>query len=367
MALGISMDANDNKMMKTDFLIIGGGVAGLSAAIRLAEEGADVTLLEGGAYPIQKICGEFLSPEALPILKKWNIPTTSPITKLKLVMPKNQWSMALPNPTATMLRYTLDEALAQRAEQSGAHVKTSAQVENIDVPKSEGKNYVVTLASGEQWTSPTLLVSTGRLTGTTKPKFCYIGAKAHFEGIDIPNELVMYLAKGSYFGMAPIGKNRVNVAGIIACTPEEALHPETTLSSFFKRVDAKQLVATLSGGKCLFDSWMTGPIPEFGIRQPPPWPNAYFLGDAAGVIPPATGNGLSMGLTSGILAAECALKGDSEKYRLLWNKEYRGRISTGMLLHKIFLSYWLSSSIPLVGGALPFLPNYLFRKTRGHC
>lgn len=346
--------------MKTDFLIIGGGVAGLSAANHLADNGADVTLLEGGSYPAHKICGEFLSPEAIPLLEKWDIPINASIQNLTLMLPQKMWSMKLPSKAATCTRYSLDEALANRAKQKGANIQTSAQVKNIEVTES----FIVTLESGEQWQAPTLLVSTGRCTDMNTPKFCYVGAKAHFEGIHIPNELVMHLMPGAYFGIAPIGLNKVNVAGLIACTPEQAKNPKATLESFFKCKETRILKDQLEKCTLLYEDWLTGPVPEFGIRHHPQWPNALFIGDAAGVIPPATGNGLAMGLSSGILAAEYALKGQSETYQKQWNKVYRGRISKGMLLHRLFLSPTFSRAIPLVSSLIPALPYYLFKTTR---
>lgn len=356
MELGIPLDPNFGQTMKTDFLIIGGGIAGLSAANRLAEKGADVALLEAGAYPAQKICGEFLSPEAIPILQKWDIGTASSISTITLAALNRSYSMELPQQAATISRYTLDEALAKRAALHGVHIETGAKVDNVEIPKSAGGHFTVTLASGIRWTSPTLLVSTGRLM-CAPPKFCYIGAKAHFDGINLSNELVMHLLPGAYFGMAPIAAGQVNVAGIIACTPEQALDPKATLNSFFQRT------RILSEELRLFPDWFMGPVPEFGIRDCPRWPNTFFLGDAAGVIPPATGNGLSMGLTSGILAADYALKGDYLTYRTRWHKEYAHRIFKGKLLHKLFLSSF-TNVIPIACSLFPSLPRAIFRATR---
>ena len=49
--------------MTQKIAIAGAGPAGSSLAIRLAEAGFDVTLIEREKFPRHKLCGEFISPE----------------------------------------------------------------------------------------------------------------------------------------------------------------------------------------------------------------------------------------------------------------------------------------------------------------
>lgn len=268
---------------------------------------------------------------------------------------------------ASISRYTFDDALAKRARKRGAVIQTQSLIEHIEFPKSSGQPYIASLSSGEKWESSVLLICTGRLVNTLlgqQPSPCYIGVKAHFEGICI-QELMMHITKGAYFGVSPIDTNCVNVAGIIACSSAELLNPKETLDSFLKKPGLEQLQNILASGKMQFNDWLVGTVPEFGIRTQPQWPNVYFLGDAASVIPPATGNGLAMGLTSGILAATCALKGQDALYRALWTKEYKTRISRGMILHRLFLSPKWVNAIPFISKLFPFIPQYCFHATRG--
>ena len=54
--------------LRTEVAVIGGGLAGASFATRLAEAGRDVLLIEREAGPHDKVCGEFLSREAVQYL-----------------------------------------------------------------------------------------------------------------------------------------------------------------------------------------------------------------------------------------------------------------------------------------------------------
>src|SRR5437762_5763199 len=59
-----------------DVAVVGGGPAGSSAAIHLALQGARVVLLETRAYPHDKLCGEFLSPECAGLLDQLGLTAT---------------------------------------------------------------------------------------------------------------------------------------------------------------------------------------------------------------------------------------------------------------------------------------------------
>jgi flavin-dependent dehydrogenase len=52
-----------------DVIIIGGGIAGLVNAIRLADAGLEVLVIEKKTYPFHRVCGEYISNEALPFLR----------------------------------------------------------------------------------------------------------------------------------------------------------------------------------------------------------------------------------------------------------------------------------------------------------
>src|SRR6266852_1146080 len=59
--------------METEILVIGGGPAGLAAAIAAREKGFRVTIADGASPPIDKVCGEGLLPDTLAVLGRLGV------------------------------------------------------------------------------------------------------------------------------------------------------------------------------------------------------------------------------------------------------------------------------------------------------
>ena len=56
--------------VRYDAAVVGAGPAGSAAAILLARAGRKVLLVEKDTFPRHKVCGEFLSSDALPLLER---------------------------------------------------------------------------------------------------------------------------------------------------------------------------------------------------------------------------------------------------------------------------------------------------------
>ncbi|MGA3209986.1 MAG: NAD(P)/FAD-dependent oxidoreductase [Terriglobales bacterium] len=308
-----------------DLIVIGGGPAGTAAAITAARspgpsgERPRVLLLERGSFPRQKVCGEFVSSEALDLLRdllgiESGLLDRAPrITRARLLV--NQRAVAFPiKPAAASIpRWDLDEALWQAAVFGGAECRERSEVESVC--RSNAGFSVAT--SGGEFCGRAVVDATGRWSrlrpapqsrkdGDLK-RSQWIGLKAHYAdsaeqdagtgklatGDWLPTT-DLYFFEGGYCGVQPVTEGRLNVCAMVR--PDRAvriedvfkLHPSLReRSRDWKQVTEPVAVAPLS---------FAPPVAE---RD-----GVLCVGDAAGFIDPFAGDGISLALRSGKLAAE---------------------------------------------------------------
>lgn len=351
--------------MDKKVIIIGGGIAGLSAALEFLRQGIVPTLLEAGSYPAQKVCGEFISPESLPFLKQWNV-HPHPIVKSRFQSGKKEFSLTFPTPAGSLSHLSLDPSLAQHALSMGADIRTQVKVEAILPKEHPDKEHQIKLSTGEILTTPTLLIAVGRLPGFHTPMVepQFLGIKAHFKGIELDNTLEMFGFQGAYLGLCPIEEGKSNLACLASM---EQVKSAGSATRFMEKLvlENPRLKELLGSGECLFDEWMTAPVPYFGFKSTPDWQDAYFIGDAALTIPPACGEGLSLGITSGILAARFATTKDFVGFKREYRVHCCSILRAAKGLHTLLMNPILCK-MALQGCTLfPSLGKLLFRMTRG--
>jgi flavin-dependent dehydrogenase len=102
--------------------------------------------------------------------------------------------------------------------------------------------------------------------------------------------------------------------------------------------------------------------------------HVLMVGDAAGMITPLCGNGMSMALHASKIAAEEILdflKGTisresmEQHYSANWKKLFESRLLTGRMLQRLFDSQWLTTLLVRIGNSFPGLIRILVRKTHG--
>ncbi len=155
-----------------DAIVVGAGMAGSAAAIRLAQGGANVLLLERGEQAGQKnLSGGILWGDDLArILPRWReeMPVERHLVRKRFGFLTGDRSLAFdyedgawrapPYVAHTVLRARTDAWLAQQAEAAGATVVTSVPVERL---AWEGSRVRGVVQGGETMTAPVTIVADG--------------------------------------------------------------------------------------------------------------------------------------------------------------------------------------------------------------
>jgi menaquinone-9 beta-reductase len=355
--------------MIEDCVIVGGGVAGLSSANQLADAGLSPLVIEASQYPGHRICGEFFSHECLPILRRWEISLPGTITRCCLFRGLHKAEFPLPMHSGSCSRFDFDIKLLERAKSRGARVLTETKVISLNLPERSSEPYELLLSDGQTIKARHLMIGTGRIPKATggqgglPPK--YVGFKAHFEGISLNNEIEMHIFDGGYLGISSIDSKTTNIACIVKkdrlyeCNPFDLfmskLQEGKCLSAFKER---------LLKARMIFPKWLIGEVPEFGIRTNPAWERVFWIGDAAGSIPPICGEGLAIAVSSGCMAADFFLNSDALEFKKAWLRRYARRFFWAKQIHKILLTSWLSPVSIKACQWIPSVPIYFWKLTR---
>lgn len=304
--------------MKDEILVLGGGVAGCAVSIALARKGRSVTLFEREPAPRHKVCGEFLSGEALEDLHALGIDVASlgavPVRHVRLAAARRAAEAPLPFPAASLTRKTLDTALIAEAIAAGVKVEQGRSVESLS--RSSSDAWQATLDDGSTHESAAVFLATGKhdLRGHTRPKDPqqWVAFKMYFRlspaqtaQLAGASELMLY--PGGYGGIQPVEDGIANLCCVVQrrYLPQGANRWESFLAKMKK--DCPHLSMRLAGAEPLLDKPIAiTHIPYGYIRRTTDY-GVYCIGDQAAVIPSFTGDGISIALHTARCAAAAYL------------------------------------------------------------
>ena len=265
--------------MKKPITIAGGGLAGLALGLALRQRDVPVTIVEASAYPRHRVCGEFISGIDHADLAQLGV--------AELFQPARQhrstawceddrvWFRAnLPSAAYGLSRYYLDDALARQFVERGGVLRAGERQE-------EDREGVV-------WASGRMRSDRG-----------WLGLKAHFDDLELSDDLEIHLQDGGYVGMTRVEDGRVNVCGLFrgGKAPGTDALPAACETAGLGTVGRRLRRARIVPGS-------TKGVTHFTLGWQRSDPGRICIGDAAAMIPPFTGNGMTMALQSGIAAAD---------------------------------------------------------------
>jgi len=266
--------------------------------------------LERGRLPRHKVCGEFVSAESLDLLT--NLLDRDHATLLQGAVRISQARVFLDGrilrtsvdpAAASLARLDLDAALWHSAEVAGvdSHQQVAAQSITGTGP------FHVTTTAGE-FEARALVNASGRWSNLNlapaeaTPSEKWLGIKAHFAEQSPESSVDLYFFEGGYCGVQPVRvANDDSALGRVNASAMVRAHVASTLAEVFLQHPALQertrnwtaLSNPVSTSPLIFRT----PVPEIG--------GILMVGDAAGFVDPFVGDGISLALRSGALAAKC--------------------------------------------------------------
>lgn len=369
-----------------DVGIVGGGLAGLSLSIQLAKLGHRVIVFEKEEYPFHKVCGEYISLESWNFLnslgldlEKMNLPV---ITQLQLSATTGKiLNQKLPLGGFGISRYLLDFTLAEIARAAGVTVEENTKVNDILFSQSilniitNQQSYSVKVVGGSYGKRSNIDSKWKRnFTTASKNKLNnYIGVKYHIK-TDFPTDTIaLHNFDNGYCGIVKIEEDKYNLCYLTTASnlqKNKGIIREMEQSVLAKNPHIKKIFAE---SEFLDEAPVT--ISQISFDKKVQVENhVLMIGDAAGMITPLCGNGMSMALHGSKLAAEVIhpfLQGQisrvemEEKYTRQWQQHFSRRLKVGRVIQRLFGNRRLTDFFIGLVKRFPELADFLIRQTHG--
>jgi flavin-dependent dehydrogenase len=270
--------------------IIGGGLAGLTLGIALRREGVPVTVWEVGHYPRHRVCGEFISGRGQDVLMRLGLKEKLLAAEAREATSAQFWlgdtplaRQDLPRSALCLSRHVLDELLAAEFKKHGGDLRENArwQGESSDAG---------------------LIMANGRRRQPTENGWRWLGLKIHAHNFDMAADLEMHSYMTGYIGICRLSGGVVNVCGLFRLPEDRPGSAGRALdlltgppdSALRKRMDKASLDE---------ESFCSVAGISLRRRHRDHGPDCR-IGDALTLIPPVTGNGMSIAFESAQIAIE---------------------------------------------------------------
>lgn len=364
-----------------DVVIIGGGLAGLTAGIHLSKAKLSVTIIEKSSYPRHKVCGEYISNEILPYLD-WLDIDISELHPVKIdtfqltTLSGNNINAKLSLGGFGISRYALDHFLYQKAISSGCmilneqvtDVSFSDEVFTVTTTDAVFLTKIVLGAYGKR-SNVDLVLNRDFI----KDKSPWLAVKAHYKG-NFPDKMVaLHNFSGGYCGVSKVENDIINICYL---ADYATFKKYKNIEEYQKQVLYKNgnLKNVFENSAMVFDKPLT--ISQICFEEKTIIENhMLMIGDTAGLIHPLCGNGMAMAIHSAKIAGELIVdfyKGTitsrielEEKYSREWNVNFKKRMNIGRLLARALKSRIVSKVIFSFLYLFPQVLNKIIKNTHG--
>jgi 2-polyprenyl-6-methoxyphenol hydroxylase-like FAD-dependent oxidoreductase len=275
---------------KRSIMIVGGGLAGLTLGIGLRQRGVPVSVWEAGHYPRHRVCGEFISGRGQETLRRLGLldklASAGAIPARRAAFYSSRAAAPvrdLTEPAISISRHALDHLLAEEFRGLGGELR-----ENV---RWRGDKF-----------EPGMVRASGRKPAKTAETngWRWFGLKVHARGVRLEADMEMHLAPSSYVGMSWLKGGEVNICGLFR-RPAGAGEAPLRWQEAFKGEEGSVRWRRLANAK--FDEASFCSVAGLSLaRQRAEAAEECSVGDSITMIPPVTGNGMSMAFESAEIA-----------------------------------------------------------------
>lgn len=369
-----------------DIAITGGGLAGLALAILAAKQDYAVVLFEKETYPYHKVCGEYISLESWNFLLSLGIPLTELqvpiIQQLVVTSPNgNTFQHALPLGGFGISRYKLDLLLFELATKAGVTVLQETKVTDIQF----SNNLFTIQTTAGTFTAKTAAACFGKRSNldvkwkrsfiVQKPNKLnnYIGVKYHIRYSHPVDTIALHNFENGYCGISKIEDDRYCLCYLT--TAGNLQKSDNSIQQMEKEIlyANPHLQQIFTQAEFLYEAPVTISQISFEQKQQVE-DHLLMIGDAAGMITPLCGNGMSMALHGSKLAfqqinlflQQHITRAQMENaYSRNWQQQFAKRVRTGRLIQRLFGKSVVTNMFVQLVKTLPFVAKPLIRLTHG--
>jgi flavin-dependent dehydrogenase len=339
--------------------IVGGGLAGLTLGIGLRQGSVPVTLHEAGSYPRHRVCGEFISGRGQATLARLGLRelfdqagAVSARTTAFFSATKSTAPHPLPLPAICLSRFALDAALVKKFRELGGELIEGRRVpaENI----GEG-----------------MVRATGRRAQTEQGGSRWFGLKIHARNVPLAADLEMHVSAQGYVGLCRINGGEVNICGLFRKRAEENSEGSTWRELLLGQ-PGSPLRERLAGAE--FDENSFCAVAGLSLRPQQAAARVEIcVGDAITMIPPVTGNGMSMAFESAELAVapiaawsrgEISWPATRQKIARDCDTAFARRLLWATWLQRLVLTPALQNPLVMLAARSDRFRRLVFEKTR---
>jgi len=322
-------------MESPDLLVVGGGPAGLAAALAARRKGLRVVVADPARPPIDKACGEGLMPDALDALSRLGVNLTAEdgATFRGIRFAGYGWSSEASFPQGSGLgvrRTRLHTVLSEHAQAAGVELRWGTPVYGIESGSALVGNRRVRfryLAGADGGNS-----NVRRWAGLDKcaRDGMRLGFRRHYEVAPWSQNVEVHWARGCQIYVTPVAARCVCVA-LLVRDPSQRL--EQALQ-YFPEISERLAGAAVLGPE-------RGGASAFRRLRRVVQGNVALTGDASGSVDAVTGEGLSLAFRQAAALGDALAHEDLEEYQRAHERIRQGPDWMATLLLTMDRSDWL--------------------------